>query len=240
MTASTASTASTIEKELRALGTVEREQVSRRFFKTGPGEYGEGDEFIGVRVPQLRALGKKFRAIPVDQAVKLLQSRYHESRLVALILLVYRYERGSAELKQEIFDAYLANTSKVNSWDLVDSSAPQIVGAHLFYGSRAILTKLAKSPMLWERRIAIIATLQFIRNGDFADTLRIAELLLKDREDLIHKAVGWMIREVANGDQPAAEAFLQQHYREMPRTMLRYAIEKFTPDRRRMYMLTEQ
>jgi 3-methyladenine DNA glycosylase AlkD len=207
-----------------------------RFFKCGPGEYGEGDAFLGVMVPPLRSLSKKYASIDVSEAVALLQSKWHEVRLLALMILIHKYERGDAAARAEIYRSYLANTNRINNWDLVDVSAHKIVGAHLRERDRAPLLALAKSESLWERRIAIIATLDFIREDDFRDTLRIAEVLLGDRHDLIHKAAGWMLREVGNRDQATLERFLRKHSRVMPRTMLRYSIERFPPELRAKYM----
>ncbi len=207
-----------------------------RFFKCGPGEYGEGDAFLGVMVPPLRALSKKYKSIELAEAVALLQSKWHEVRLLALMILVHQYERGDEPEREAIYRAYLANTNRINNWDLVDVSAHKIVGAHLRERDRAPLLALAKSESLWARRIAIIATLDFIRHDDFRDTLRIAEVLLTDRRDLIHKAAGWMLREVGKRDQATLERFLRKHSRVMPRTMLRYAIERFPPELRAKYM----
>jgi len=211
----------------------------QRFFKTGPGEYGEGDVFIGVRVPALRRLAKEFRALPTGDAAELLRSPVHEERLLALLILVGAYAKGDDMLRGRIFDFYLANTRFINNWDLVDSSAADIIGAHLHGCDRSLLDRLARSELLWERRIAIIATFFFIRRGEFADTLRIAALLLHDRHDLIHKAVGWMLREVGKRDQEAEEAFLREHCRAMPRTMLRYATERFPEPLRQAYLRGE-
>lgn len=187
-------------------------------------------------VPPLRALSKKYKSIELAEAVALLQSKWHEVRLLALMILVHQYERGDEPEREAIYRAYLANTNRINNWDLVDVSAHKIVGAHLRERDRAPLLALAKSESLWARRIAIIATLDFIRHDDFRDTLRIAEVLLTDRRDLIHKAAGWMLREVGKRDQATLERFLRKHSRVMPRTMLRYAIERFPPELRAKYM----
>jgi 3-methyladenine DNA glycosylase AlkD len=212
---------------------------ARRYFRTGPGEYGEGDVFIGVRVPALRRLAKELRALPLDSVAELLRSPVHEERLLALLLLVGAYAKGDDALRGRVFELYVASTRYVNNWDLVDSSAADVVGAHLAGGDRSLLDRLAASTSLWERRIAIIATLHFIRRGEFADTLRVAALLLRDRHDLIHKAVGWMLREVGKRDRAAEEAFLREHCRGMPRTMLRYAVERFPEPLRRAYLRGE-
>lgn len=210
---------------------------SRRFFKTGPGQYGEGDAFLGIRVPVLRRLAAEFREAPERAIWTLLRSVEHEARLLALLMIVARFKRGTDETRERIYRRYLDEIREhVNNWDLVDSSAPGIVGAYLERRSRRPLYALARSRSLWERRVAIIATHWLIRRGSFADTFAITELLLGDDQDLIHKAAGWMLREVANRNRPEAEAFLRRHYRQMPRTMLRYAIEKFPETRRRAYL----
>jgi 3-methyladenine DNA glycosylase AlkD len=238
MPSSSASAATAAEIEARLLGmrNEEHQAVLAGYFRTGPGEYGEGDRFLGIRIPALRALVREYRGLPVDEAATLLRSPWHEARLLALLLLGDAYARGGAETREAIYRLYLASTAYINNWDLVDSSAPHIVGAHLEGRDRSVLDRLARSASLWERRIAILATQHFIRRGDFAPTLHIAEMLVDDRHDLIHKAVGWMLREVANRDRETAESFLRRHHATMPRTMLRYAIEKFPPDLRRHYM----
>ncbi|MBI4096511.1 MAG: DNA alkylation repair protein [Candidatus Levybacteria bacterium] len=249
-----------LKKELSGLADEERAEVSQRFFKTGKGEYGEGDVFIGLTVPQSRKIAIKFRSLSFADILKLLKSKIHEERLIALLILVNRFDVGSEEEKKNIFDFYLKNAKCVNNWDLVDLSADKIVGAYILgrgpvrsfppasarstsahvraVGSPSssatppILIKLAKSENLWERRIAIVATYYFIKNNKFGATLKIAEILLNDKHDLIHKAVGWMLREVGKKDLKTEIGFLNKHYKQMPRTMLRYAIEKF-PDRLR-------
>ncbi len=225
-----------IQAKLRTLASAEHAQAAQWFFKTGPGEYGEGDQFIGVRVPDLRRLAKELRSTPLDDCLELLQSPIHEARALALMLLVHAFTKGDAAMKQKVYEEYLRHTDFINNWDLVDTSAPHIVGTYLFDKSRQPLYKLAKSQSLWERRIAIIATQHFIRQNDFADTLQIAKLLRHDRHDLIQKAVGWMLREVGNRDLAAEESFLQPHYKTLPRTMLRYAIEKFPEAKRQAYL----
>lgn len=231
------SSSTAIRKQLRALASPETAANLQRFFKTGPGQYGEGDVFLGIKVPPLRALAKRHCNVDLRVISKLLDSRYHEERLFALLLLMQFYQRGTDEQRQAAFDLYLANTHRINNWDLVDISAPHIVGRHLADKPRKVLHKLARSPMLWERRIAIISTGWFIRLGDFADTLRIAGMLLQDEHDLMHKAVGWMLREVGKRDLALEEDFLKEHYRNMPRTMLRYAIERFPETKRKNYLL---
>ena len=225
-----------IQTELRRLGTEKGKKARQWFFKTGPGEYGEGDQFIGVPVPKIRAVAKRHRDIPAKELWQLLKSPIHEDRLAALIILTHQFGRGDQKARKAIYDRYLRNARYVNNWDLVDASAHLIVGAWLLDRSKAPLTKLARSKNLWERRISIIATYWFIKNGRFDETLRIAKLLLKDDHDLIHKAVGWMLREVGNRDLKIEEAFLKVHYKKMPRTMLRYAIEKFPQARRKRYL----
>ncbi len=225
-----------IQKELRALASPEIAANLQRFFKTGPGQYGEGDVFLGVKVPPLRALAKQHRDAGLATVTALLASPYHEERMLALLLLLQFYQRTDEAGRQAAFDLYLAHTHRINNWDLVDVSAPRIVGRHLQDGPRKVLYLLARSPLLWERRIAILATAWFIRLDDYADTLKIAEMLLSDEHDLMHKAVGWMLREVGKRDLAAEEGFLRHHYRTMPRTMLRYAIERFPEPKRRNYL----
>jgi 3-methyladenine DNA glycosylase AlkD len=228
-----------VRARLREQADPEDARNLQRFFKTGPGEYGEGDVFIGVRVPVVRGIAKEFRALPLEDAAELLRSPVHEERLLALLILVGAYAKGDDVLRGRIFDFYLANTRFINNWDLVDSSAEHLLGAHLRGGDRSLLDRLARSELLWERRIAIMATFHFIRRGEFTDTLRIAALLLHDGHDLIHKAVGWMLREVGKRDREAEEAFLREHCRAMPRTMLRYAIERFPEPLRLAYLRGE-
>jgi 3-methyladenine DNA glycosylase AlkD len=222
---------------LRALANPRIAGPAQQFFKTKPGEYGHGDRFLGIRVPALRAVAREFRGAPIAAALALLRSPLHEERLAALFLLVERYQRGTDAERQRIYDQYLKHVPRhVNNWDLVDSSAHYIVGGHLETRGREVLDELARSPHLWSRRVAIIATFWFIKRGSFVDTLRIAELLLDDEEDLIHKAAGWMLREVGKRDAAVAAQFLRRHHRRMPRTMLRYAIEKLPERTRRAYL----
>ncbi len=209
---------------------------SQRFFKTGPGEYGEGDQFIGIRVPELRWLAREYRALGVEKAESLLQSEIHEHRQIALFILVDQFKQGNEITRQRICTLYLRNLRHINNWDLVDASAPHIVGAWLENRSRMPLKRLARADTLWERRIAMLATFHFIRKGEFEETLTMAQMLLEDGEDLIHKAVGWMLREVGKHSSEKAEGFLRRHYRTMPRTMLRYAIEKFPKAKRQAYL----
>ena len=233
------SAAAELQKRLAALGDARVAEGSRRFFKTGPGEYGEGDLFRGIRVPALRALAKEFQALSPQEAERLLGSAFHEDRLLALLILVRLYSRGDEASKEKIYRLYLKNTRRINNWDLVDSSAEHVVGAHLRERSRAPLRRLSKSEDLWERRIAVLATFHFIKRGEFQETFRLARALLPDREDLIHKAVGWMLREVGKRDPEALEEFLKRNYGRMPRTMLRYAIERFPEEKRRRLLKGE-
>jgi len=225
-----------IKKKLKSLGNKEKAKKHQRFFKTGPGEYGEGDVFIGVTVPELRRLSKEYKTIGRNEIKPLLQSPIHEERLLSLFILIHRYSKSDEPEQKRIYELYLKNTKFINNWDLVDSSAGHIVGAFLFDKSKNPLYDLAKSENLWERRISIISTCYFIKHKNFTDTLKIAKILLTDKEDLIHKAVGWMLREVENRDISVEENFLKKHYKNMPRTMLRYAIEKFPEKRRQMYL----
>jgi len=231
--------ASDICSRLQVLGDRERIKVLQRFFKTAQGEYGEGDVFVGLRVPEIRKLAKEYQALPFAEIIRLLQSFIHEARLLSLLILVRAYTQGDASLQEQIFNLYLQNTRFINNWDLVDASAEYIVGSHLRYRSRSPLHALAVSNLLWDRRISIMATFHYIKCGEFAETLRIAELLLRDPEDLIHKAVGWMLREIGKRDRFTEEEFLKVHYKIMPRTMLRYAIEKFPEKLRQQYLRGE-
>ena len=225
-----------IEARLLCLADAEFATHSQGYFKTGVGEYGAGDRFLGIRMPALRRLVKEFKDTGPDVAETLLKSPFHEQRLFALLLLVARFQKGPSAEQELIYTLYLHNTRWINNWDLVDSSAHLIVGAWLETRDRSILYKLAKSDTLWERRIAIMATFHFIRQNDYSDALRLTEVLLHDPEDLIHKAVGWMLREIGNRDRQVESNFLQKHYQKMPRTMLRYAIEKFPEEKRQCYL----
>jgi len=225
-----------IKKRLEQLGSPETAEILQKFFKTGPGEYGEGDIFIGVRVPDLRKLAKEFQDITTSEVRAFLASSIHEERFLALLILVRNYGSGDEITKKKIYDLYLENTPFINSWDLVDGSAHHIVGAFLMGKNKAPLYRLAKSENLWERRIAIISTFQFIKHDQYQETLEIAKILLTDPEDLIHKAVGWMLREIGKRDMAAEETFLKKHAMKMPRTMLRYAIEKFPEPKRQRYL----
>lgn len=221
-----------IRKDLRALADPKKAKVLQGFFKTGPGQYGEGDVFLGVTVPKSRQVARKHANTGMDEVKQLLYSKIHEERLVALLILVDKSRRDP----EGVAKFYLDNLGQVNNWDLVDLTAPKILGPFLEKKSRKILHKLARSKVLWERRVAILSTYHYIHAGDFDDALRISEILLQDGHDLMHKAVGWMLREVGKRDVRAEEAFLQKHYKKMPRTMLRYAIEKFPERKRRAYL----
>lgn len=223
-------------ERLRTLGSPEAAAFAARYFKTGPGQYGEGDVFLGILVPVLRKLARSFRSLDDGEVVSLLRSEYHEARLLALLILVLVASKGDQATKRRAYDLYLTNTRFVNNWDLVDASSREIVGGYLQDKDRGPLDRLARSASLWERRIAIVATHHFIARHDFADTLKVSKVLLADPHDLIHKAAGWMLREVGKRDRATLEGFLSIHHRAMPRTMLRYAIERFEPDIRLGYL----
>lgn len=225
-----------LRSEIKKSGSPARAAVSRRFFKTGKGEYAEGDIFVGLTVPQCRLLVKKYEKLSISDIKILLQSKVHEERLIALLLLVRQYTYGTERDRTKIYRLYLSSLAYVNNWDLVDSSADKIVGVYLFDKPTDVLKKLAVSKNIWKRRVAMIATFAFIRVGRFEETFAIAELLQKDSHDLIHKAVGWMLREVGEKSIEAEKRFLQAHYRTMPRTMLRYAIEHFDEVERKKYL----
>jgi 3-methyladenine DNA glycosylase AlkD len=236
-----------LQRALRArINSKKKAKILAGFFKTGPGEYGEGDIFIGVMVPQTRAVVREFAELPLGEIKKLLRSKVHEDRLAALLLLVDRFGRTDARGRSQIYDLYLQQMRHINNWDLVDVSADKIVGAHLYShilqnkgisGVMSVLVRLARSPSLWERRIAMLATFWFIKKGNCAEAFEVADLLLGDRHDLIHKAVGWMLREAGSRCSVAKlEKYLKTRYKKMPRTMLRYAIEKFSPARRARYL----
>ena len=227
---------SDIKNEMRKLANKKIAEHSQRFFKTGKGQYGEGDIFLGIRVPVLRKIAKKFRRISLAEVSKLLESKFHEERLLSILMLVNLFKSGDEDDQELIYALYLDKTRFINNWDIVDISAGNIVGAFLFEKDKAPLYRLVFSENLWERRIAIVATFYFIRNDEFDDTLKIAEILFTDKEDLIHKAVGWMLREVGKRVIEIEEEFLEEHYLKMPRTMLRYAIERFPETRRKMYL----
>ncbi len=229
-------TASHALRRLRSLASASRAVGLRRFFRTGPGEYGEGDRFLGLTMPQLRLIASDFRDLPLGEIETLLESIWHEARALAVVLLADRYPKADPPIQEQIYRLYLRRADRINSWDLVDISAPHVVGAHLLRQSRAPLRQLARSSSLWERRIAMVATLQLIRHDEFDDTLQLAKLLMNDPQDLMHKATGWMLREVGKRDESVLRAFLDRHARALPRTALRYAIERLTPTRRKRYM----
>jgi len=227
----------TAHAALLALANPEKARFLAGYFKTGKGQYGEGDQFLGIVVPKVRILAKRFRQLPLTDCRKLLASPYNEERLLALLVLVQHYAKGDAATQNAVFALFLKHRHRVNNWNLVDSAAPFIVGPHLLQRDRTVLYELLASKSLWDRRIAILSTLAFIRNIDFTDTLQLVEKSLTDKQDLMHKACGWMLREVGNRNAAVLEAFLARHHAAMPRTMLRYAIEKFDVDKRRA-MLT--
>ena len=226
-----------LRRELRQAASAERARILGRFFKTGKGQYGEGDVFLGVTVPQVRSLAKKFSDLKINEIKNHLKSKIHEERLVGLLILVDLFQKGDDKNKKQIFNFYLKNTKYVNNWDLVDLTAEKTVGAYLSNRSKSILYKLAKSKSLWERRIAIVATYYFIKNNEFDETLKIAKILFSDSHDLLHKAVGWMLREVGKRNQMTLEKFLRKNYKSIPRTTLRYAIERFDEKLRKAYLL---
>ena len=229
-----------LKQDLQKLADPERAELLQRFFKTGKGQYGEGDIFLGITVPELRKVAKKYINITLDELQNSISSEYHEERLTSFIILTYKFEKATKvnnkEEQKEIFDFYIKNKKYANNWDLVDVTTPKVVGAYLFDKDRSILYELAKSHSLWDRRISVLATFWFIRSNQFDDSLNIAEILLNDKHDLIHKAVGWMLREIGKKDQAIEEEFLDKHYKTMPRTMLRYAIERFSEEKRKYYM----
>jgi 3-methyladenine DNA glycosylase AlkD len=225
-------TLAALRSELRAAAEPGRAEVVAPYLGIRPGGYGEGDVVLGVRVPEARKVARNHRELGLDDLAELLRSPVHEERLVALVLLVRRYPSEP----QRVYDLYLSSTAYVNNWDLVDGSAPQIVGAHLLERRRDVLYRLVESDSVWERRIAVLATFAFIRAGDYRDTLALCERLLDDRHDLIHKATGWMLREIGNRDRARMVAFVERHRARMPRTMLRYAIEKLEPAERARLM----
>jgi 3-methyladenine DNA glycosylase AlkD len=225
-----------VQKRLRSLGSREHAEIAQRFFKTGPGEYGEGDVFVGVRVPELRKLAKAFQELSLAEVGKLIRSKIHEERLLGLLILVRSFPKADPKAQERMYDLYMGHLRFINNWDLVDASAEHVVGAFLKDRDRKPLGKLARSKLLWERRVAIMATFHYIKGDEFSETLRIAEMLLSDKEDLIHKAVGWMLREVGKRDLDTEERFLKKNYMDMPRTMLRYAIERFPEPKRQRYL----
>lgn len=226
-----------IRSRLRKLASKETAEILQRFFKTGPGEYGEGDRFIGIKIPSLRILARDGQDAPLKVVAALLRSKVHEERTLALMILVRRFNKATEAARKELYEFYVEHIRFINNWDLVDGSAPYIVGPYLLERDRTPLYHWARSTSLWERRIAMLSTFYFIRQNDFADALKISELLLRDEHDLIHKAIGWMLREIGKRDLATEEAFLKKHYQRMPRTALRYAIERFPETTRKRYLL---
>jgi 3-methyladenine DNA glycosylase AlkD len=227
------------EDALRALAHPGKAATAAAYFKSGPGEYGEGDRFYGIRVPQVREVARQFNTLSLPACVALLQSPYNEARLMALAILVRRFEKGDAAMQEAVYQTYMAQRQRVNNWNLVDSSAPYIAGPYLLQRDRSVLTTLSQSGTLWDRRIAVLSTFAFIRANDHVDTLALCESLLTDTHDLMHKACGWMLREVGKRDATALRTFLHQHHRAMPRTMLRYAIEKLEETERKAWLERE-
>jgi 3-methyladenine DNA glycosylase AlkD len=232
----TPATAKQAHTALTAMQDPAKAAFAAKFFKTGKGQYGEGDRFLGITVPAVRLLARQFAALPLADCQTLLGSAFNEERLLALLILVAHYKRGDAAMREAVVALYLAQRARVNNWNLVDSSAPYILGAHLLHKDRALLYQLVASPSLWDRRIAVLATFAFIRENDFTDTLALTALLLHDPQDLMHKACGWMLREVGKRDAVVLEQFLRKHQADMPRTMLRYAIERFAPAQRKVFL----
>ncbi len=230
-----------VQGDLQKLADKKRAKLLQGYFKTGKGEYAQGDKFIGLTVPQVRVIVKKYRGLPLRDVEKLLHNKIHEFRLTALCILYDQFKNADKGSKKIIFEFYLANTKWINNWDLVDLSAKYIVGGYLMENSRErnILYKLAKSKSIWERRIAVLGTFLFIDRKDFRESFKIAEILLHDTHDLMHKAVGWMLREIGKRDEKALVDYLSTRYKTMPRTMLRYAIEKFDENRRARYLQGE-
>lgn len=235
----TVATAKDALAHLREIGSEEMARGAQRFFKTGPGEYGAGDVFLGIKVGPLRQAARTFQELSLAETDSLLQSVYHEARALALLVLIRQFNRGEEATRKTIHELYLQRTQYVNNWDLVDASAEHLVGAWLWERSRKPLYRLARSSSLWERRIAMVATYHFIKRGEYGETLKVAEMLLDDDQDLIHKAAGWMLREVGKRNLAVEEEFLAEHYQQMPRTMLRYAIERFPESKRQGYLKGE-
>ena len=221
-----------LKQELQAKANPEKAKISQGFFKTGKGEYGEGDIFLGLTSEEIKSIAKEYRELDLSEVEKMLNSKIHEYRMTALRILLLKYKKD----RENIYNFYLKNTRNINNWDLVDVTCPHIVGNYLIDKNKGILYKLAKSENLWEKRIAIVSTFEFIRYKEFDDTLKIGEILLNDKHDLIHKAVGWMFREIGKKDVKVLETFLKKHYKKMPRTMLRYSIEKFNKEKRDAYL----
>ncbi len=225
-----------LKKELQSKSSEEKAKIYQGFFKTGKGDYGERDVFIGLTVPEQRELAKKYVDLDFKDVKELLGNKIHEYRLTGFCILVYKFEKGDKEKQKQIFDFYLENINAANNWDLIDCIADKIIGKYLLDKDKEILYEFARSGNLWKKRIAIISTFEFIKNKKFEDTLKISGILLNDKHDLIHKAVGWMLREVGKRDLKAEEKFLKKYYKKMPRTMLRYAIERFDKKKKEFYL----
>ena len=228
-----------IKAKLKANANSKKSKILQSFFKTGIGEYAQGDIFLGVTVPKTREIAREFIDLQKNDIRELLKSKYHEQRLLALLIMVEQFKGANQTQRSQLYKIYIKNTKYINNWDLVDLTAPKIIGEFLTKSNRQILYQFALSDKLWEKRISIIATFCFIKNNDFKDTLKISRILLNDAHDLIHKAVGWMLREVGKRDLTAEEAFLKKYYKQMPRTMLTYAIEKFPQDKRLAYLKSQ-
>ncbi len=226
-------------KELQDNASSEKAEIYKKFFKTGKGEYGEGDIFIGLTMPQQREISRKYIDLSIPKIQELLKSKIHEHRMVGLIILTEKYKNSSERDKADIFNFYINNTKNINNWDLVDVTCPRIVGDFLLDKDKKILYEMVRSNNLWERRIAIVSTWKFIHEGEFGDVLAISELLLEDKHDLIHKAVGWMLREVGKKDEDVLRNFLRGNYSRLPRTTLRYAIERFPEEKRKRFLRGE-
>ena len=226
----------TITSELQALSNAEKREIFPRFFKAGKGEYGEGDRFLGVTVPNIRAIAKQYKNISLNEIRELMQSEWHEVRLCALLIMVEKSKKKDEALRQQLFDLYLSQTDRINNWDLVDLSCRFIVGEYLLDKSRDILYQLAQSSLLWDNRIAIVSTYAFIRKGQLEDTYALGDLMMYHPHDLMHKAIGWMLREAGKRDPERLYDYVISHRADMPRTMLRYAIEKFSPKERAILM----
>ena len=230
-----------LREDLRKFERPEKEKIFIRYFKAGKGEYAEGDKFLGLKTGETRSVAARYKNIEYQDIKKLLASPIHEERICAVMILVQRFEKGDTKIRKEVFEFYLKNLDGINNWDLVDISCPKIIGRYLYETgeSRKFFYTFAKSDNLWKRRIAMMSTFFYIKQNDFKDTLKIAEILLNDKHDLIHKAVGWMLREIGNRDLGVEEEFLKKYYKKMPRTMLRYAIEKFPESLRKQYLYSE-
>ena len=226
----------TITSELQALSNAEKREIFPKFFKAGKGEYGEGDRFLGVTVPNIRAIAKQYKNISLNEIRELIQSEWHEVRLCALLIMVEKSKKKDETLRQQLFDLYLSQTDRINNWDLVDLSCRFIVGEYLLDKSRDILYQLAQSPLLWDNRIAIVSTYAFIRKGQLEDTYVLRDIMMHHPHDLMHKAIGWMLRETGKRNPERLYDYVMNHRADMPRTMLRYAIEKFSPTERSVLM----